>query len=232
MSKAVKHSAMAIEIKKEYLMQHLEDVKSLIRRWTSECHARPPFERQEPYWGWQAVYQSSVMQIDSNSHMLRRHLRSRALWSHHADWQFKLQDVWNLINQVRSKADIRYRQLTENNQRQYTQDFLDTALWQGFKMACGEKLENMYRIPDNQKGFAIGAYNIEISVTSPDDRSSVEMEHQNFIHYVVKLKEMKDLTILWSEVRRVQEYMSSISIKALKSNDILYACTFCKHLWK
>ena len=164
--------------------------------------------------------------------MLKRHLRSRALWRHHTNWEQKLQEVGHLANQVRHKANIKYMRKSKDNQRQYTPDFLDTALWQGFEVACGKKLDNMYRIADNQKGVAVGAYNIEISATSPEERSSVEKEHQDFIYYVAQLKGMKDLARLWSEVRSLQERMSSIAIKALKSNDILYVCTFCKHLWK
>ena len=57
-------------------------------------------------------------------------------------------------------------------------------------------------------------------------------EHRDFVYYISGLKGMKELVEVWTDVRSLQEQMNSIAIKALKSNDILYRCRFCKHLWK
>jgi hypothetical protein len=232
MAKRIENSAIAIELKKEYLKEHLDKVKILIGKWISELNAPSPFAPEGPLWGWQAVYTPATEQIAGNNHMLRRHLRSRTLWKLHTSWQSKVENAWHLVSQIREKANAEHVQLSNDKQRQYTEDYLGIALWQGFEVACGKKLEKLYAVPSDQKGVAYGAYKIEMSATSQEERSLIEKEHLDFIFSVAQLKGTKDLARLWSEVRSLQERMSSIAIKALKSNDILYVCTFCRHLWK
>ena len=88
--------------------------------------------------------------------MLKCHLRSRALWSQHAGWDVKLERIGNLIKQVHTETQTKYVKLSTIKQRQYTEDYIRTALWQGFELACGAVLKIDYRIPEHKKAFYPG----------------------------------------------------------------------------
>lgn len=232
MAKAVKYSEIASEIKKEYLKEHLENARRLIGDWIKELNAPLLFAPQKEIWGWQSVYKPSIECDPDSNHILRRHLRSRALWSHHAEWDLKLEGAWCLATQVRVEAHKKQAKQLVKKKRQYTEAYISTALWQGFEVACGTALKINYRIPEHQKGISFGAYNIEASVTSAKERVLVEKEHRKFSYELAEVGAMKELVGLWSEVGRIQKVMHNIATKVQKSNDILYPCRFCKHLWK
>lgn len=234
MSKAVKYSKIAGEIKKEYLKKHLSEVKNLVDKWIRELNPPSPFgrDRDQSSWGWKVIYRPSTEQDPDSNHMLRRHLKSRALWSHHANWERKLEGIWYSIKKVRQVATKIYVKKLTVKQRQYTEDFVSTALWQGFEAACGKVLQLDYKDPKNHKGRSFGAYVIETSVKAAGGYSLVEREHRDFSYEIAQTEEMKNLADQWSDVAKLQEAMAAIATKALKSSDILYPCQFCKHLWK
>jgi len=234
MAKAPKHSAMATEIKKEYLKKHLNEVKKLVATWMGEL-TTPSLavrERGQLSWGWPIIYRPSSEHNPDSNHMIRRHLRSRALWSHHANWERKLENIWQLTGQVCDDIKKKYVKQSSSKQWHYTEDYVNTALWQGFEVACGRTLSLDYKVSVSKIGLSFGAYLIETSATSTKSRNLLEKEHRQFIHEIAATKEMKDLASLWSEVVEIQEAMRAIVAKALKSNDILFACRFCKHLWR
>jgi len=99
-------------------------------------------------------------------------------------------------------------------------------------LQCGRTLNLDYKVPDSEIGLSIGAYQIEMSVTSKTSRNLLEQEHREFIDGIAATEQMKDLASLWSEVKVLEEAMRAVVTKTLRSNDILYACSFCKHLWK
>lgn len=234
MVKNIEDSTVAKEIKKEYLKEHLNEVKNFIEIWLRELSAPPPFgrNREQSSWGWQVIYIPSVEQDPDKNHMLRHHLKSRRLWTHHTNWEHELKTVWDFSNQVCTDVKLRYMEQLLNKQRQYTEDYLNTALWQGFEVACGNKLRIEYKTPDDQVGLSFGAYRIESSVTSADERTLVEKEHRDFIYEIAGLKPMRTLVDTWNEVSTIQQNIQALVTKALKSKDILHSCRFCKHLWK
>lgn len=232
MAKAVKYSSIAGEIKKEYLKEHLENAKKLIENWILELNTPEPLTPHKGVWGWQSVYRPSIEQDLDSNHILRRHLRSRALWSHHANWERKLGSVWHLTNQVRKEANDKHLEQSSNKQRQYSAEYVTVALWKGFDSALGRKIEEWYKVPDDQHGLAYGAYKLELAVTGSDERSSIEKEHREFIYYLSQLEEMRQLIELWQEVLTLQAHTQAIGNKVLKSGDVLYTCMFCRHLWK
>ncbi len=234
MTRAPKHSTMAIEIKKEYLKEHLNEVKNLVSTWMGELNTPSLLVRGQGQlsWGWPVIHKpSSECNPDSNQ-ILRRHLRSRALWSHHGNWERKLESIWQLVSQVCGNTQKKHLNESSSKRWHYTEDYVTTALWLGFEVACGRTLSLDYGVPDSKIGLSFGAYPIETSVRSAESRTLLEKEHREFIHGIAVTKEMKDLAGLWSEVAELQEAMRAIAAKALRSNDILYACRFCKHLWK
>ncbi|MFC1904924.1 hypothetical protein ACFLXT_04095 [Chloroflexota bacterium] len=69
-------------------------------------------------------------------------------------------------------------------------------------------------------------------LTSAEERILVEEEHRDFSDSLAVIESMKELAGLWSELKRIQQAMYAIATKIQQSNDILYPCKFCKHLWK
>ncbi|MFC1966463.1 hypothetical protein ACFLWI_05915 [Chloroflexota bacterium] len=234
MAKAPKHSAMATEIKKEYLKEHLHEVKDLVTTWMGEL-TTPSFivrERGQLSWGWPITHRPSSEHNPDLNNMIRRHLRSRALWSHHANWERKLDSIWQLTSQIRDDIKKKHVKQSSSKQWDYTEDYVNTALSQGFEVTCGRTSSLDYKVPDSKTGLSFGAYLIETSATSTKSRNLLEKGHRKFIHGIAVTKEMKDLASLWNEVAKIQETMRAIVAKAIRSNDILYACRFCKHLWR
>lgn len=233
MAKAVKYSALAKEIKKEYLTQHLDNAKTLIAGWISQLSAPNPLAPREGIWGWLSVYRPALEEDPDSNHMLRKHVPSRALWRHHADWERKLDGIWSLINEARKQASDKHLEQPVEEQKEYSENYLGVALWAAFDSAyTGKPLKIRYKMPDDERGVACGDYKIELAAATVGRRSSVQKEHQDLANYVSERKGMKDLTDLWGEVQRLQEHMQALASKALKSNDILYPCSFCRHLWK
>ena len=234
MSKKIEDSLVAKEIKIEYLKEHLNEVKSLINTWIGELNAPSPLGRDKKLssWGWQLTYKPSAEQDQDQNHMLRRHLRSRTLWNHHANWDRKQESVWNLTIQIRDDASKKHMQQPLNREKHYTEDYLNTALWQGFDIACGRTIKLSYQTREGYEGLSFGAYVIKTSITSIEDRTLVEKDHRNFSYEIAQTDKMKELASLWSDIEKLQEAVRAIATKTLKSNDILYPCRFCKHLWK
>jgi hypothetical protein len=229
------HSPLALEIKKEYLKQHLENVETLIETWIRELNAPAPLAPREGFWGWASVYRPVTEQLPDNNHMVRRHLRSRALWNHHTSWEHSLDQVWHLTYEVRKHATVMLAAQKTNSAIQdaeYTEDYAGVALWRGFDLSRGRKAENRYKVPDDGHGVAYGAYKIELTATSSKQRSAIEKEHWHLTCQLAEPEQMKDLTKIWREVLRLQERMQTIVDTAVKSRDILYPCRFCRHLWK
>jgi len=230
-AKAVKHSEIGKEIKKEYLKEHLNGVLKLIEDWLPTLKA-PPLIVQKGIWGWESVYLPVVEQDQDNNHVLRRHLKSRAFWSHHANWELKLNNIWQLTKQLHKDAYSKYPKKSGNMQIKSTPEYFTVALWKGFDTANGLEIDDWYKTPDNQQGVSYGAYKLELSVTSDDTRSLVKKEHLQLISALAQNTIMMQLVQLWKEVSTLQAQMYSIGNKALKSGDILYPCMFCKHLWQ
>lgn len=191
-----------------------------------------PLSPHKGTWGWQSIYRPAIAIEPDNNHIIRHHLRSRTLWSHHGNWGRELDSIWYLINQVRQAANNIYTGKLSNNSRQYTKDYLNTALWQSFEVACNRTLRIDYKVPENQKGLSFGAYIIETSIATTKDRNMVEKEHRDLSDEIAQTDEMKNLVNLSIDIIKLQEAMQAIAMKALKSSDILYPCRFCRHLWK
>ncbi|MFB0557159.1 MAG: hypothetical protein ACETVW_04825 [Dehalococcoidia bacterium] len=233
MATGVEHSAMAREIKKEYLMEHLEDIKRLIKGWISQLSTLNPFTPRDGVWNWQSGSSPDLERDQDSNHMLRRHLHSRALWSHHAEWERKRDILWSLKGRVQKLADNHYLKQLSNEQRKHRENYVAVALYAAFESRCsGKPLEVRYKTPHDKLGIALGNFKIELAASTADERTSIEKEHKGFINYLAKVEPMKELSALWQEIQYLEEQMRALANKALKSNDILYPCRFCKHLWK
>ena len=234
MTKKSQYSTMATEIKKEYLKEHLDEIKKLAATWIDELTAPPIVKRERGKitWGWLTTYKPS-QELDSDSNnMIRRHIKSRTLWNHHTNWDLKLKKIWQLADQIYNNVKTKHDNQTSSKKWQYTDDYVNTALWEGFEMACGRTTKLNYQEPDNKTGLSFGAYQIETSAVSKESRNLIEKEHREFCSAIAATREMRDLACLYSEVADLEVAMKAIVTKTLKSNDILYTCSFCKHLWR
>jgi hypothetical protein len=232
MAKAVKYSQVAGELKKEYLREHLESVKTLIRSWMSELHPPEPLAPSERVWGWQSLYRSPGQDNPDGNHMLRHHLKSRALWSHYSRWERKLEEIWQLTEKMRAKAKTKQEHQSVNKSWRYAAEYSPLALWKAFDIALGKAIDLPFKVPDNQLGISYGAYRIEESASTPEARVLIEEEYRRFIRSLSRTSTMKQLANSWLEAGELEVQMSTIADKMLKSGDIFYVCRFCRHLWK
>lgn len=79
-------------IKLQRLNKHLEEVEELCEQWRKELVTLAPFDRK------------SLLDTASNNHMLRRHLRSRALWGYYPKLQEKRDRMKELAEVLHRKA--------------------------------------------------------------------------------------------------------------------------------
>lgn len=232
MAKYSKNSAVSMEIKKEYLKDHLENIKTVISTWLEQLNATAPFWPQRGYWGWQSLYRTIAEQDPDTNHSLRHHLRSRALWKNYAYWDTHIDKVWHLAQQLRKRTSKLHLRGSGYENRLYTADYLGTALYKGFGLALGEKVERDYRVPENEVGLCYQAYRIEDSIKNEEQRLLIETEHWDLINRIANLKVTRQLVDEWREAKELQERVREIANKDLKSNNILYPCRYCRHLWK
>jgi len=194
----------------------------LINSWIPQLIAPEPLNPKQGTEGWQSSYRPVAEQDPDNNHMLKHHLKSRALWSHHANWERKLDKIWHLLEVLRDEVNIKYGIIASNTRRQYTPEYVTVGLWKGFDLAYDREFKDWYKKPDDQQGVSYGAYKIEVSAKSPAVRSLVIKKHMDFTHYITGLEDMKALVEIWRDTILLQKQMQSIINKSLKSVDILY----------
>ncbi len=233
MAKAVKHSEMAKEIKKDYLLRHLDEVEKLITDWMPQISAPAPFILLDDHWGWLSIYRPALEENPDSKHVLKQHLRSRTLWRHHTEWKRKLEAIWDLITKVRKKANDVYAQLSINQPTLHREHYVGVALTAVFNsIYTGKPLKIQYQIPGDQHGVSCGDFKIELEATIDEERLSIQKGHTDYTNTITSFEEMKQLIAIWHDVEALQEQMKIIANKVIKSKDILYPCRFCRHLWK
>ncbi len=233
MAKSVKQSEMAKEIKKEYLLNHLDKVHTLITDWLPQINAPDPLLPDDDKWGWLSVYRPTLERDPDSKHTLKQHLRNRRLWWHHTEWERKLDAVWDLLCQLRETAASVYSQSLSSQQMGYKENYVGVALSAAFRsIYTGKPLRIQYQIPGDQHGVACGDFKIDLKATSDEERLSIQKGHRDYAYTIAKIKEMKRLSVLWHDIDVLQNKMLEIAGKRLKSNDVLYPCKFCRHLWK
>lgn len=233
-----KHEVMLL-MKKERLDIHLAEVERLIRQWILELSATDPFAFSSPddSWGWQSAYTPGLEKDRDSNHMLRRHLKSRALWKHHADWRETLQEVFELVPVIRLKATEMHQQAhikgrAASKKKHRTEAYLGTALWQAFRLAQNHRPNIDYKRGVDGIGVGFGAFQIETSSATKARFERIHGEHRSLCYELAELDEMKMIAKKWAQVERLRSQMHTLASRALKSSDFLNPCGFCKHLWK
>lgn len=92
---------------------------------------------------------------------------------------------------------------------QYTEDYLGTAIWQAFRLACGQRACRWCKPSDQGKGVRYGARLIESS--SPvEECDSVCQDHWHLIYTLAQQQEMHNVVEDRKQVLKLQERMQEL----------------------
>ena len=233
MAKAVKHSEMAKEIRKDYLLRHLDEVEKLITDWIPQINAPAPLLLLDDNWGWLSIYRPALEEIPDSKHVIRQHLHNRTLWRHHTEWERKLEATWEFVTKVRKQANDVYTQLSINQLALHRKHYVGVALTAAFNsIYTGKPIKIQYQIPGDQHGVSCGDFKIELAATLDKERLTIQKRHMDYINTIANYEGMKLLIEFWRDVEVLQNQMKIIADKVIRSKDILYPCRFCRHLWK
>ncbi len=233
MAKAVKQSAVAKELKKEYLLQHLEEVERLIANWIGQLKVPGPFSPHEEGLGWEFEYRPPLEADPDSNHILRSHIRSRALWRHHTEWERQLALAWLLVTQFREMSTGQFPLIRDGDTVEIWTNYIGTALLAAFEgLRRNRRVRMNYKIPENGLGVAAGDFKIDTGATTEKQRKAIQEKHSDLATSILQQQAMKQLVDCWHEIVALEGRMTQLASKILKSRDILYPCSFCRHLWK
>jgi hypothetical protein len=184
---------------------------------------------QRGQWALRSRYTPPTEQDAITNHMLRKHLRKRAIWTNHAQWELRLKRITDLAPAARNKVS-RLMQ-THKGRWETTEDYEGTALEKALDLATGQEREEPYwQKPGFSHGVWYGDILIEKSV-GPEEAEQVSSQHRQLAEEAAQSEEMLFLAEEWREVLKLKARMQESASKALKSSDILYPCQFCRRLW-
>lgn len=255
MAKKQKSGEVIARVKQARLTKHLDEVEQTIRRWITELNAPEPFywsesEESESFgrlpttgprgrsveeirlerwksWACHSVYVPYSEEDADTKHILRRHLRSRALWRYHAEWERALNRIWQLATPLCERAG---KMLAEKSGgKQLTEDYKGLALRDAFAFTLGQQPTKTY----SQRGTR-GVWYDDILIektASAEQKDAISQEHWQMMSELGRSKEMVDLAQEWQKTLALQEKIEGLTKKALKSSDFLNPCQFCRRLW-
>ncbi len=211
---------VARQLMKERLTEHLRSVDSLIKDWSGELSLPMPFDFGETSWPCRVPYTPRSEEDVSKNHILRHHLRGRALWRNHADWMRK-------VRMLEEQGGVICRQATEMRP-QCSVAYREAALWAAYRLAIGEKFKKKYEV---EQGKGITFYGVIIddtTVTTEKDR--VADGHWIMVRSLAYCKEMAKFIETLEQARAFQMCVIDLVAKVLSSSDIFYPCKLCKRL--
>jgi len=254
MAKKKKSEEITSEVKKDRLNKHLNEVEKLITEWVSHLDAPNPFHWYESeqserirfvgvtpvrppeyyrlkeweLWACRSVYIPEEEHDTASNHMLRKHLRKRALWRYHTEWKQRLNAISELAAPLCGKAA---RMRAERSIGwELTEDYVAVALRMALELALGRTLEKPY---SHKAPRGVWYYDILIEKSAnAQQMNDVAAGHWQIISELGQSKEMLELAQEWQHVLALQEKMKELAKKAIKSSDILYTCQFCRRLWQ
>ena len=219
---------LAKEVLKDRLKQHLHDVEGRIGTWLGELS--PPLPFTPPgYWGLSGPYIPPAEQDLNVLHLLRGHIRSRALWHHHAEWGVSIrriaetgQAIWLRAGELRPSA---------------SDAFLRSGLEVAFSGACGVQVP--YRLTIDYLGVHVEiarpntlAVPVIIASSAEIRGRKVEDDLHVFIEELAGLELMAALVAEWENNMSLMRKIQDLGEKILMANEFLNPCRFCRRLWK
>ena len=224
------NSEMVKELKKDRLQIHLLEIETLVVNWRLQLSAPIPFSSESSR-TWSAPYRPQLEQDIDSAHMLRKHVRSRALWKHHTDWGFNLDRVCSLAEPVVHYGKNLVTDFTGKwADFKFTDYFLWTAIEKAFLQVSGTSSGREYRHHSNQ-GLSFGSCVIE-EVASNQLMTVVENGHRELVKQLMKRLEWKEISGYWQEVKKSELSMGRLVTDVMKSSDIFYPCRFCRRLFR
>ena len=233
MAKSTKQSAVTMELKKDFLAQHLKEVEELITNWIGQLKAPGPFSPHDGGLGWDSEYRSPLEADPDSNHILRSHIRSRALWRHHTEWERQLALAWSLIAQLREMSTGQLPLGRYGDAAVIWTNYIGTALLAAFEgLRRNRRVRMNYKIPEDGLGVATGDFKIDMVAVTEKQRKAIQEKHSGLAMSIARQQAMKQLVDCWHEIVALEGHMTQIVSKILKSRDIFYPCRFCRHLWK
>jgi hypothetical protein len=259
MAKGKKSEEALAQVKRDRLNKHLNEVEELIERWITELAAPSPFYWQEseesqrflssgagalptrtgeylrlqPWklWACRSVYVPPLEQDTASNHILRKHLRKRALWRYHSEWEQRLNRIRELGAPICERAtEIEKIEKARAVGKELTEDYKAIALQVALEQALGHAPEKLY----SQRAFRGVCYGEVVIEKSANAQQMTEVaeNHWQMASELGQSREMLELAQEWQHALALQERMREIAQKAIKSSDILYPCQFCRRLWQ
>ena len=253
-----KSAELLAQMRKDRLHKHLNEVGDLGERWIGELTAPNPFHWRESdeswitrpevkaaqvirlsesseetrweMWGCREVYVPSLERDAASNHMLRKHLRKRALWRYHNEWEQRLNQIPVFGRPLCERAAK--MQEERKARRDLTKDYIPVALQTALEFALGRNpAKSYYQGAGFRRGVWYGEILIEQSASSKQVDEVAE-EHWQIVSELGHSDDMKGLALEWQQIMILQERMRGLAWKAIKSGDVLFACQFCKRLWQ
>lgn len=224
----MENSTIEMEIKKDQLKKHLQEVEKLIDEWRPQLHAQRPFRISDSDI-WPINYKPALEQDPDYNHMLRKHIHSRAFWTHHADWERIITAIYETSSALLKTANDFTDEIADRTPHARPNYMFErVALNDAFTWCAHRKFTRKYK-PEQRSGVRCGAYLIE-EAASPQEVGIIEKLHIRLITMLKDSEPMKELIGNWKEAQRPEVHMHEIIDRIIKSGDFIFSCRFCKKL--
>ncbi len=221
------------QIRARWLDEHLKEVERVAGQWLGELTLGNPFYPPDREEDWGRVYEPPAEGDPEKNHMVRKHLRSRILWTYHTRWHQLLPAFTE-----RRKETLEEAKRIAEGKGQY---WVLTALWQAWERAKNEpksedeETEWELRAISNYQPDSLPSPAVMFGRFAIEESGGVERvrgPHMEMIRRLARLDSLKEALAVWSEIEDLRKKMGEIGRRIVKSRDILYPCQYCRHLWK
>jgi len=204
-------SIAVVEIKKERLARHLNQVEGHLAQWLGEIDTPRPFSQIDlnPEDIHIAPYQPPLEKDPDINHMLRKHLNSRVLWRRHSDWMLLQESLAKAGNRLVKLGQVKLDKLAQEEGVQPTLWFLNSALEDAFAAVAGRVDLTAQPESDPYGGVIYRSSQIETEAL-PEDLEKVTRALKQLTNMLGKLPEMAVLSGLWTEIKEHEESMAKI----------------------
>jgi len=226
-------STAVVEIKKERLARHLNQVERHLAQWLGQIDTPMPFSQVDlnPQNIHISPYQPPLERDTDINHMLRKHLNSRVLWRRHSDWMLLQERLAKAGNRLVKLGQVRTDKLAQEVGIQPTVLFLNSALEDAFAAVAGGIDRTAQPESDTHGGVIYRSNQIETGAL-PEDLEKVTRALKQLSNMLRELPEMAVLSGLWTKMKEHEKSMAKIGGDTLKASDIFYPCRFCRKLFK
>ena len=226
------------EIRKDWLLEHLNEVEELIG---AEISRLEKVAGEVEHYDWKPL---AGRDADEN-HILRSHLKTRTLWGHY-DQMGKALTSMAPVHQCMVKTADRIvagpleTQAEEDELRDLRKDlgrldpdpaFAEAALRQAIEGQAGRNREFVYGHSGNASGGVLVGGVLIHGSAGPDDVDDIGRVHQLLVRYLRRDAHTATIVSHWKDATAHRDGAIGILRKVRRSKDILRPCRFCRHLF-